>query len=414
MIQSIFILNQSGDILIEKHYRGLLNRNLCEFFWDEVSKSSSPSEVLPVITTPKHYLIHIQSNSLYFLGVVNQEVSPLMVLEFLHRTTEIFGQYFENVTENVLRENFVTVYQLLDELMDNGIPFTTEPNSLVEIIPTSNIVNKVVGSITGQSRMTGAVGDGSLSNTPWRKTGVRYPTNEIYFDIVEEIDCIIDPNGTTVSNEVSGEVQVVSKLSGMPDLTLVFSNPGILDDVSFHPCVRYQRYEQQKVISFVPPDGTFKLMNYRVKGQLQSPMYVKPQISFNQAGGRVNIMVGTKSVQGKSVEDVIITIPFPKMVSTVTLSANYGQVQTDDITKICKWMIGKLPKDRTPMLEGSVALAPGGPIPESNPVISVQFKMTMYTSSGLKVDSLAVHNEGYKPFKGVRSLTRAGKFHVRS
>jgi AP-3 complex subunit mu len=64
------------------------------------------------------------------------------------------------------------------------------------------------------------------------------------------------------------------------------------------------------------------------------------------------------------------------------------------------------------MMEGTVSLQ--GPPPESNPVIQVGFKITMFTSSGLKVDGLTLYNEGYKPYKGVRSVTKAGKFHVRS
>jgi hypothetical protein len=47
------------------------------------------------------------------------------------------------------------------------------------------------------------------------------------------------------------------------DLTLTFVNPRLLDDVSFHPCVRYARWDQSRVISFVPPDGLFELMKYR-------------------------------------------------------------------------------------------------------------------------------------------------------
>jgi len=310
------------------------------------------------------------------------------------------------VNENSLRENFVTVYQLLDEMMDNGIPFTTEPNALMEMIPTSNILQKFVGGLTGQSAVSGNLPDGSLSNTPWRKTGVKYATNEIYFDIIEEIDCTIDANGLVVSSEVSGEIQATCKLSGMPDLTLSFTNPHILDDVSFHPCVRYTRYEQSKVISFVPPDGAFKLMNYRVKGQLQLPIYVKPQISFSGSGGRVNVMVGLKNTQGKVVEDVTITVQFPKTISSTTLTTSYGTVNYDDITKVCKWIIGKIPKDKSPLLEGTVALPPGGSVPDTPSIITADFKIVMYAASGLKVDSLALHNERYKPYKGVRSLTR--------
>ncbi len=119
----------------------------------------------------------------------------------------------------------------------------------------------------------------------------------------------------------------------MPDLSLNFNNPHILDDVSFHPCVRYIRYEQQKVVSFVPPDGQFKLMNYRVKGQLQVPMYVKPQLSWTNNGGRITVMAGTKN-PGKPIEDVVITIPFPKSISSANLTANFGNIHYDDITKV--------------------------------------------------------------------------------
>jgi AP-3 complex subunit mu len=39
----------------------------------------------------------------------------------------------------------------------------------------------------------------------------------------------------------------------MPDLTLSFVNSRLLDDVSFHPCVRLSRWQSEKVLSFVPP-----------------------------------------------------------------------------------------------------------------------------------------------------------------
>jgi len=413
MLQSLFILNNTGEIIIEKHYRGLLNRNICDYFWDEVCKAPSHEEVLPILQTPKYYLIHIQRNGLFFLGVCSMEVSPLLIVEYLHRVCDVFNQYFEKLSETSIRENFVVVYQLLDEMMDNGIPFTTEPNALMDMIPPSNILKKVVGGITGQSSMSGNIGEGNLSNTPWRKMGVKYANNEIYLDIIEEIDCTVEPNGLAVNTEVAGEVQVTCKLSGMPDLSLSFSNPHILDDVSFHPCVRYNRYEQHKVVSFVPPDGQFKLMNYIVKGQLQLPIYVKPQITWNQSGGRVSIMVGTKNTGGKPVEDMVVTIPFPKSIASTNLTANFGNVQYDDITKTCKWNIGKIPKDKSPLLEGTISLPPGGSVPDSNPSVSADFKIVMFAVSSLKVDSLALHNERYKPYKGVRSITKAGKFTVR-
>jgi hypothetical protein len=37
-------------------------------------------------------------------------VSPMLVLEFLQRIYDTFQTYFEDVTEMVLKDNFVTVY----------------------------------------------------------------------------------------------------------------------------------------------------------------------------------------------------------------------------------------------------------------------------------------------------------------
>ena len=48
-------------------------------------------------------------------------------------------------------------------------------------------------------------------------------------------------------------------------MTLVFTNPRLLDDVSFHPCVRFKRWENEKILSFVPPDGNFRLISYHIE-----------------------------------------------------------------------------------------------------------------------------------------------------
>ena len=45
---------------------------------------------------------------------------------------------------------------------------------------------------------------GQLSNVPWRRADVKYTNNEAYFDIIEEVDAIIDKTGTTVFAEIAG------------------------------------------------------------------------------------------------------------------------------------------------------------------------------------------------------------------
>eukprot|EP00961_Rhodomonas_salina_P301459 3940476-Rhodomonas_salina.1 len=47
--------------------------------------------------TPKYYLIHIQRYGMFFIAVLNREVTPLLVTEFLHRVVDVFRDYFNEV-----------------------------------------------------------------------------------------------------------------------------------------------------------------------------------------------------------------------------------------------------------------------------------------------------------------------------
>ena len=75
-------------------------------------------------------------------------------------------------------------------------------------------------------------------------------------------------------------VQVKSFLAGNPEIRLALnedlyiassgSNPGsggtfgvTLEDCNFHEGARLDEFETEKMISMVPPDGEFCLMNYR-------------------------------------------------------------------------------------------------------------------------------------------------------
>ncbi len=41
-----------------------------------------------------------------------------------------------------------------------------------------------------------------------------------------------------------------------------------MDDLKFHQCVELNKFESERVIEFVPPDGEFELMQYRLNTQV--------------------------------------------------------------------------------------------------------------------------------------------------
>lgn len=280
--------------------------------------------------------------------------------------------------------------------------------------------------------MSNTLPEGAISNIPWRKSGVKYTQNEIYFDIVEEIDAIIDSSGRLISCEVNGAIHCNSRLSGVPDLTMVFTDPSVIDDCSFHPCVRYSRYERERVISFVPPDGQFELMQYRVQvQQLVPPIYCQPQIAYHPSGGSgsgsgggtLELQLGTRgmptlasnSKKGLQIEDVTVDVTFPKSVRTVDVNTEYGSCLFDETTKTVKWTVGKLgKKGASPSLRGTIILHQNAATPDEKPIVLLGFKVPMATVSGLNVETLLITNEKYKPYKGVRTLAKAGRFQIRT
>lgn len=46
-----------------------------------------------------------------------------------------------------------------------------------------------------------------------------------------------------------------------------------LEDVKFHQCVRLSRFENDRTISFIPPDGEFELMSYRLNTHVSFQNY---------------------------------------------------------------------------------------------------------------------------------------------
>lgn len=88
-----------------------------------------------------------------------------------------------------------------------------ENRSMLMVISLSNIKNVRFTKVLiflyfcFTSSVSATLPTGQLSNVPWRRTGVKYTNNEAYFDVVEEVDAIIDKAGSTVFAEIQGYVR---------------------------------------------------------------------------------------------------------------------------------------------------------------------------------------------------------------
>ncbi|VDK35154.1 unnamed protein product [Taenia asiatica] len=338
-------------------------------------------------------------------------------------------------------------FQLLDEMLDNGFPLTTEPNILRELIKPPKLLRSIAEVVTGRpvGGVTSTLPVSQLTNLRWRRAGVKYTTNEAFFDFTESVNAIIDRSGNILLAEVEGAIDCTMHLSGTPDLTLIFNNPRLLDDVGLHPCVRYFRWDKQRILSFIPPDGKFRLFTYFIPNlsSISLPIALRHNISLKAVSNRFELSVSPKSTAGRPLEKVKVSVAMPSEVSSVNVTPSLGKSSFDTVTKMLTWEVGHLETQTYPSLKGSVTLHSGFTQVSTAPIVNLHFEFPQSLVSGLRVSKLDMHvevreffstfsnlsplgcdfyypldkNQGkdvnYKPYKGVKYVTVAGNFEVR-
>eukprot|EP00842_Homolaphlyctis_polyrhiza_P002388 jgi/Hompol1/314/HPOL_002463-RA len=250
-----------------------------------------------IVAIDGFHLLHICRSSLLLVAVTTNEVAPASLFVFLQFIVSVLSSYFGTVSEAVLKENFVIVYELLEELVDYGSPYMTELCLLKEVIPPPSLLSSMINAV-------------SLGTQ----------------------------NGRIIAGTIFGMIVCNCRLSGMPDLVLTLGNKGGIADgmVSLHPCVRASRFERDRVLSFVPPDGKFQLMYYNMPLSNEShlPLIVKPAIRFQNNGGKLEIAIHPKVASDKVIEGLMVYATLPPEITSVRMTTNNGQCSFDQNTKV--------------------------------------------------------------------------------
>lgn len=238
-------------------------------------------------------------------------------------------------------------------------------------------MNKMLQQVSNKFQLKADPPGAAVSKIPWRRLGVKYVTNEIYFDLVEQVDAVIDASAAAnavvsigsggyrgvgggrgglaagqklVKNQIFGVIQCSCRLSGVPDLSLSFNHPSLLKDVKLHRCVRISKFHRDKVVSFVPPDGDFRLLTYKVGGgsDFRLPLFVHPKIDLHSTPGigKVNVIVGRNSwvnEERSQLSHVVIKVQLPTATQASSVHSDSGTVRFESQTKQLIWNIGTLP-----------------------------------------------------------------------
>lgn len=451
-IDGLILLDNAGRPIIQSGFRSsqpfypLLH---VDAFNNALQKESRASDIDPIlyVPSPTHgatsACCHISCSDMRILCPISEDMDPIFAFAFLQTFVDVLKDYFGTVSAATMRENFDVVYQLLEETLDaGGRPLTTSSNALRDIVLPPSLLTKllsVAGANINASFNTGTGGPFS-SPIPWRKTNVRHNANEIYFDMAEELNAIVNKNGVALSSIVWGKIEANCRLSGTPDCLLSFTNPQALTDCSFHPCVRLQRWVRDKSLSFIPPDGRFVLAEYRFAPSASVPAARFAQSSSqtaNTSRDTVPIPFVIRTVfdleDSGAQFDITFTSRLTHALENIAIEMNVGQgvrgikcvaargsgigrnVGATDMgihnntgtswafntnKKVLKWEIADAPPSSTWSLRGSFTTQSAKTrLPHA---LQVHFEIQSHTFSALKVDQLRVTGETYKLYKGVR------------
>ena len=118
-------------------------------------------------------------------------------------------------------------------------------------------------------------------------------------------------------------------------------------------------FQAERILSFIPPDGNFRLMSYLIGSQnvVAIPVYARQNLHFapNGSHGKLDITIGPKQTMGRQLENVNVEIPMPKSVLNCTLTATQGKYAFDPVSKVLNWDVGKIDPQKLPNIRGSVS-----------------------------------------------------------
>ncbi|XP_063726817.1 AP-2 complex subunit mu-like [Symsagittifera roscoffensis] len=435
MIGGVFVYNHKGEILISRMFRNDIGRSAVDAFRVHVIHARQQVKS-PVNSIARTTFFHTRLGNIWIAAVTKQNVNGALVFEFIHKFKLLMTSYFGKITEDNIKNNFVLIYELLDEVLDYGYPQNTDSGILKTFITQQGIKTTTREESTQiTSQVTGQIA--------WRREGIKYRRNELFLDVLENVNLLMSAQGQVLSSHVAGRVVMKSFLSGMPEckfglndkITMEKQNNQAkpddtkgtankssiaIDDCTFHQCVKLSKFESERAISFIPPDGEYELMKYRTTNDIALPFRVHPMVTERDKKHAMDYKVILKSnfkpaIQAQKIE---VKIPIPPNATNVQLICMKGRAKYKSGENIISWKIKRMGGSKDATLTADVEFMDSKDRKKwTRPPISMNFEVP-FAPSGLKVRYLKVFEpklnySDHETVKWVRYIGKSGIYETR-
>ena len=359
-ISSLYFLDKKAKPIIFRNYRGDVGQDISANIQRKVLELEE-SNMKPVFTVNNVHYTWIKHRNIYIVAVSRRNPNVAMIFCFLHKLVNILIGYFGRLEDESIRDNFVLIYELLDEVLDHGYPQTTDTKLLKEYIMTQSNKLKVL------------------------KTPTVGLNDKIFYQV----------SGRSTSSKTIE-----------------------MDDLKFHNCVNMNKFESERIIEFTPPDGNFVLMNYRLNIQLKPLIWVEVNIN-HVTNTRIEYKVKAKSnYKNKSTaKNVGIYIPVPNDINNPLFKTQNGKVSYLPSKEAIQWSLKTFPGQTEIFLRFQFNVPTVRAENSDNSLkkpIEITFEIPSFTVSGINVRYLKVtEKSGYQAFPYVKYLTKNGQYQIR-
>ncbi|KAK1878889.1 AP-1 complex subunit mu-1 [Dissostichus eleginoides] len=387
---AVYVLDLKGKVLVCRNYRGDVDMSEIEHFMTLLMDKEEEGTLSPILAHGGVRFMWIKHNNLYLVATSKKNASVSLVFSFLYKIVQVFSEYFKELEEESIRDNFVIIYELMDELMDFGYPQTTDSKILQEYI-TQEGHKLDTGAPRPPATVTNAVS--------WRSEGIKYRKNEVFLDVIESVNLLVSANGNVLRSEIVGSIKMRVFLSGMPELRL-----GLND-------------KNDRTISFIPPDGEFELMSYRLNTHVKPLIWIESVIE-KHSHSRIEYMIKAKSQfkRRSTANNVEIHIPVPTDADSPKFKTTVGSVKWVPENSEIVWSIKSFPGGKEYLMRAHFGLpSVEAEDKEGKPPISVKFEIPYFTTSGIQVRYLKIiEKSGYQALPWVRYITQNGDYQLRT
>ncbi|EGR29171.1 hypothetical protein IMG5_161480 [Ichthyophthirius multifiliis] len=387
------------------------------------------------------------------------QIPILLIYNLIHLLADVLKSTFKDILNSEkLRNNFSSLTITLDHFLEQGVPLITQKFVLESLLQPQGFLDKIEEVVIGQNQhwqenfkalehYVNGLSDLTYNQIN-RVENIRYK-EELLFDIIEYYDCIIDKQSNFITSEINGEIKMDCQLSQQPYVQIYLNMPQEIFDYSLHDSAldSAEKFENEKVLSFIPPSGLSSILYYKQKIQIKFIFFyftksiknTSPRVPFdlfhhleiNNNQAKLELKLQNRSVRGieYKTEDFFIKVMLPNGIQQSEISQNYGTVTSQENVAFCLknkikqnilqkkqaliWKVGTIIKDEVLKLNAIFKQKMHKNLKNSHFVVCLKFTINDYSLSGSKLEKVTVKNGAQNLKKGFKILTKSGNYEIR-